>query len=231
MRNGIMHYLVKNLIKNLVKNLVKLYLLTATFAFSTVSQANQDETIYSIGAFNESEGERSGLELSMSDRSDYFGLRASVALYSGGNNTIEVYESNEYSYLDHINNSSSYQKDIIFSDIYNTSGNYKMDGSYKSYEKNETYFGFSGFFFVHTGQLINPYLGLGFFIGKTQHCTSDEELYDGCVDNFATAVYPEFGVEFNIVNFQITPYIRRYLDTSDSRTSGNVYGINVGMSF
>ncbi|TYK66382.1 hypothetical protein [Colwellia echini] len=91
-------------------------------------------------------------------------------------------------------------------------------------------------FFVHTGQLINPYLGLGIFIGKTQNCTDEEEQFEGCIDSFTTALYPEFGVEFNILKFQITPYIRRYyirryIETSDSRTSGNVYGINIGMGY
>jgi len=201
MRNGIMHYLVK------------LYLFMALCVFSTLSQANQDKTTSSIGAFEESEGERSGLELSVVNQSDYIGFRTSLVLYSGGNN-VKTASTKSYSFSD--GNDDFYLKDKIVT---------------TEYETNETYLGLSGFFFVHTGQLINPYLGLGVFIGKTQHCTDNEELYEDCLENYAAAVYPEFGIEFNIVKVQIIPYIRRYLDTSDSRTSGNIYGINIGMSF
>lgn len=191
--------------------LVKLYLLTALFAFSTISQANQDETIFSIGAFNEPEGERYGAEISVSAKGSLFGGRLSGTLYYGGNNT-ETAETTSYFSAD---------------DHFPPEGNTTTT----EYESNELYLGFSGFAFVHFGQLINPYLGLGFFIGETQNCTSHEEEFEDCTDSPALAVYPEFGIEFNIQSIQITPYIRRYYDTSDSHRSGNVYGINFGMSF
>ena len=191
--------------------LVKLYLLTALFAFSTRAQANQDEPTFSIGAFNEPKGDRSGAEISVSAKGDMFGGRLSGTLYYGGNN-VKTAETTSY---------------------FSAEGHFYPEGhrTTTEYESNDLYLGFSGFAFVHLDQLINPYLGVGFFIGKTQNCTSHEEEFEGCIDDPALAVYPEFGIELNIENIQITPYIRRYYDTSDSHKSGNVYGINFGLRF
>jgi hypothetical protein len=183
----------------------KLYLLTALFAFSIISPAKQDKVILSIGAFNEPEGERFGAEVSVSIKGHLFGGRLSGTLYSGGNN-VKAAETISYLYLE---------------------GNTTTT----EYESNELYLGFSGFAFIHLEQLINPYLGLGFFIGKTQYCTSHEEQFERCTDDAALAIYPEVGIELNIKSIQITPYIRRYYDTSDSRKSDNVYGINFGLQF
>ena len=190
---------------------VKLFLLTALFAFSTISHANQDEATFSIGAFNEPEGDRSGAEISVSLKGHMFGGRLSGTLYNGGNN-VKTAETTSY---------------------FSADGHFYPEGTTTTteYERNELYLGFSGFAFVHLDQLINPYLGVGFFIGKTQNCTSHEEEFEGCTNDPVLAVYPEFGIEFNIQSVQITPYIRRYFDTSDSRKSGNVYGINFGISF
>ena len=187
---------------------VKLYLLTTLFAFSIISQAKQDEVIFSIGAFNEPKGERSGAEISVSIKGQLFGGRLSGTLYSGGNN-VKAAETISYRYLE---------------------GN-TTTTEYESNESNELYLGFSGFAFIHLEQLINPYLGLGFFIGKTQYCTSREEQFERCTDDAALAIYPEVGIGLNIKSIQITPYIRRYYDTSDSRKSDNVYGINFGLNF
>ncbi|GAW95395.1 MULTISPECIES: hypothetical protein [Colwellia] len=191
--------------------LVKLYLLTALFAFSTISQASQDEPTFSIGAFNEPQGDRAGAEISVSAKGDMFGGRLSGTLYNGGNN-VKTAEITSY---------------------FSADGHFYPEGNTTTteFESNELYLGFSGFAFVHLDQLINPYLGLGFFIGKTQHCTSHEEEFENCTDDPVLAVYPEFGIELNIESIQITPYIRRYYDTSDSHKSGNVYGINFGIRF
>lgn len=168
---------------------IKLYLSLALLTLSTSSLARQSSPLFSIGAFNEPQGDRAGLEIAISGKGDYFGARLSGTLYKGGNNVKNGYESNEF------------------------------------------YAGFSGFGFVHMGQDINPYLGLGVFVGETLHCTSDEEEFENCVEETSAAIFPELGIEFNIQSVQITPYIRRYFDTSDSRNSGNVYGINFGISF
>ena len=93
-------------------------------------------------------------------------------------------------------------------------------------EKNEEYGGLSVFGFIHAGQLINPYLGLGMFVGRPFHCSSEKEELETCHEDAEVAFYPEFGVEVNIYNVRITPYIRRYYDTSTSNKSENVYGIN-----
>lgn len=194
-----MHYLVKSC------------LLAALFAISTISQAKQDEATFSIGAFNEPEGERFGAEISVSAKGEIFGGRLSGTLYYGGNNT-ETAETTSY---------------------FTADGHLYPQGNITTteYESNEPYFGFSGFAFVHLNQLINPYLGVGFYIGETMNCTSHQEEFEDCTDIPALAVYPEFGIELNIQSIQITPYFRRYYDTSDSYKSGNVYGINFGLRF
>lgn len=191
--------------------LVKLYLFTALFAFSTLPHAKHDDDTFSIGAFNEPEGERFGAEISVSGKGEMFGGRLSGSLFYGGNNT-ETAETTSYHSADGLFHPQGYTTTT-------------------EYESNELYLGFSGFAFIHLDQLINPYLGVGFFIGETQNCTTHEEEFEDCTDNTSLAVYPEFGIELNIESIQITPYIRRYYDTSDSYKSGNVYGINFGLRF
>jgi hypothetical protein len=101
----------------------------------------------------------------------------------------------------------------------------------EGYESKELYGGFSLFGFVHANEEINPYFGLGFFAGRNIECSSDDNYSDKCDKGTEFAIYPEIGVELNFEDFQITPYIRRYFDTSTSNQSGNVYGINVGIRF
>ena len=117
--------------------------------------------------------------------------------------------------------------------LYAGGNNINQDYQYTGtdYESNELYGGFSGFAFVHMGQVINPYIGLGVYLGETLHCSSSEEESGRCVEEPIAAIYPEFGVEFNIDILQVSPYIRRYFDSSDSNKSGNVYGINFGLKF
>lgn len=111
------------------------------------------------------------------------------------------------------------------------SGTLYKGGKNNEYESGELYAGFSGFGYVHMGQDINPYLGVGVFIGETLNCTDEQEEFENCSEEMTAALYPELGLELNIENIQVTPYIRRYFDTSDSRKSGNVYGINFGIVF
>lgn len=99
------------------------------------------------------------------------------------------------------------------------------------YTKNELYAGLSAFGFMHFDLPINPDIGLGAFVGKTSQCDQVEQDVYGCEESASLAIYPELGLEFNIADFQIAPYVRRYFDTSDDSTSGNVYGINFAISF
>jgi hypothetical protein len=99
------------------------------------------------------------------------------------------------------------------------------------YESDEVYAGFSAFAFIHTGLVVNPYLGLGIFAGNNFDCSDKEEENGYCAKDSEFAIYPEFGVEINIMNINITPYIRRYFDTNSSSKSNNVYGINLGVNF
>lgn len=111
------------------------------------------------------------------------------------------------------------------------SGTLYKGGKNNGDESSDLYAGFSGFGYIHTGQDINPYIGLGIFIGETLNCTDEEEESNYCSEEMTAALYPELGIKLNIENIQVTPYIRRYFDTSDSRKSGNVYGINFGIAF
>ena len=171
----------------------------------TLTHAKNHTSTYSLGAFTEPEGERFGLEMSLSNKGDYLGGRVSATLYAGGNNI----------------------EPAAFGNTFDVNGK----SITTEHENNELYGGFSGFGFVHLGQVINPYIGLGVFIGKTLNCSSTEEESGACIEDPIAAIYPEFGVEFNIDILQVTPYIRRYVDTSDSSKSGNVYGINFGLLF
>jgi opacity protein-like surface antigen len=101
-------------------------------------------------------------------------------------------------------------------------------------EENEIYGGLSAFAFVHFGQEINPYLGVGVFIGQGVGCDDSNSYYDdddNCKNRNEVALYPELGVEIHIEKVTISPYIRRYFDSSTSNKSGNVYGVTVGISF
>lgn len=162
-----------------------------------------------VGIFNEPSGERYGAELFISARGDYFGGRLSGVYYAStsiSTNKVETYTES--------------------TDIF---GNVIYAGTIEStqdIENNEEYGGFSVFAFIHADQLINPYLGLGMFVGRPFHCSSEKEELETCHEDAEVAFYPEFGVEVNIYNVRITPYIRRYYDTSTSNKSENVYGIN-----
>ncbi|HCM48767.1 MAG TPA: hypothetical protein DIS98_15145, partial [Colwellia sp.] len=92
---------------------VKLYLLMALFSFSIISQAKQDKVIFSIGAFNEPEGERSGAEISVSIKGHLFGGRLSGTLYSGGNN-VKTAETISYLYLEGNTTTTEYESNELY---------------------------------------------------------------------------------------------------------------------
>ena len=168
-----------------------------------------EPTSIGVGIFNEPSGERYGAELFISARGGYFGGRLSGVYYASTSISTQKVETS-----------------IESTDIF---GNIIYAGtidSTQSIEKNEEYGGLSVFAFIHADQVINPYLGLGMFVGRPFHCSSEKEEQDTCHEDAEVAFYPEFGVEINIQNVRITPYIRRYYDTSTSNKSENVYGIN-----
>jgi hypothetical protein len=87
--------------------------------------------------------------------------------------------------------------------------------------------GFSFTGFLHLNQrYINPYLGLGLFLGDTYHCTEEEKAEDECREDGVIAVYPEVGVAFNLVDIQIYPFARLYNFGDDT-----TYGLNLGLIF
>jgi hypothetical protein len=64
------------------------------------------------------------------------------------------------------------------------------------------------------------------FVGRPIHCSREKEDLGTCHEDAEVSFYPELGVEVSILSVTITPYIRRYFDTSTSNKSENVYGVN-----
>lgn len=80
-------------------------------------------------------------------------------------------------------------------------------------------------------ETINPYLGLGVFGGKTFNCRDREEENDWCEEESVVALYPEFGIAFDINKLRVYPYVRRYFDSNSGASMVNAYGIQVGITF
>lgn len=108
-----------------------------------------------------------------------------------------------------------------------------------SYQQSDMFGGFSVAGFVHLNQPINPYLGIGIQGSDTVYCSffdddeddwfSDEE----CVDSKhnVLAIYPEFGIRFNLGPVKVTPFVRRYFDTHDNLPVTNAYGVMFSLYF
>ncbi len=87
--------------------------------------------------------------------------------------------------------------------------------------------GFSMTGYFHLNQpYINPYLGLGLFLGDTYHCTEEEKEEDECREDVVAAIYPEVGVAINVASIQIYPFARLYNFGDDA-----TYGLNLGLRF
>ncbi len=92
--------------------------------------------------------------------------------------------------------------------------------------KEDLYVGFSFSYYYHLNQkYINPYFGLGAFLGITFNC-SDKEREEGCIEDLAALTYPEIGVSIKLGKLHIYPFVRRY-DFGDE----NTYGLNLGLKF
>ncbi|NRB37994.1 MAG: hypothetical protein HRU20_05940 [Pseudomonadales bacterium] len=92
--------------------------------------------------------------------------------------------------------------------------------------------GYSVTGYLHFGnKYINPYFGLGLFLGETFNCSAFEEENETCEEDFVIAAYPEFGISFNLQNIFIYPYVRRYFDSNSHASTVNAYGLHVGIKF
>lgn len=91
-------------------------------------------------------------------------------------------------------------------------------------------FSFSGYFHLDQKH-INPYVGLGIFVGETFNCTDFDEEHNDCTEDVVAAFYPELGVMFSIKAFFVYPYVRRYIDSNSEEDSVNAYGLNIGVKF
>ncbi|PCJ47568.1 MAG: hypothetical protein COA99_00740 [Moraxellaceae bacterium] len=99
-------------------------------------------------------------------------------------------------------------------------------------EVNEFFEGFSISGYYHLGQkIINPYVGVGVFSGEIYNCSREDENRGLCDNKFVLAIYPEFGVAFNIGNVQIYPFVRRYYDTNSPTGNISAYGLHLGLKY
>lgn len=108
-----------------------------------------------------------------------------------------------------------------------------------SYQKSDTFGGFSIAGFVHLNQPINPYVGIGLQGSNTIYCSlfdDDEEDFfsdEECVNSKQNvlAIYPEIGLRFNLGPVKLTPFVRRYFDTHDNLPVTNAYGLLLSFNF
>lgn len=89
----------------------------------------------------------------------------------------------------------------------------------------DSFTGFSFTGYLHLNQkYLNPYLGLGVFMGDTFNCSDDES--EECEEEGIFTIYPEVGLAINAGKLHIFPYVRRY-----NFNGHNTYGLNLGLKF
>ena len=76
--------------------------------------------------------------------------------------------------------------------------------------------------------IINPYIGLGVFAGRTYNCSSAEKEHYGCEEESMFSLYPELGLAIKLDQFFIYPYVRRSFSTNNGGEAANVIGLAVG---
>ena len=95
----------------------------------------------------------------------------------------------------------------------------------------DIYGGFSATAYFHPNlQYLNPYLGLGLFVGDTFNCSDNDEKDGTCNEDIVLAAYPEFGIGINIGKLHVFPFIRRYFDTNSHASTTSAYGVHIGIN-
>lgn len=94
----------------------------------------------------------------------------------------------------------------------------------KNNQEIEDHFGgISLSYYYHLNQkYVNPYFGMGVFLGRTFNCTDEEEEEGSCQEDYTAIAYPEIGFLIKLGELKIYPFIRRF-DFRDK----NTYGINL----
>jgi hypothetical protein len=83
--------------------------------------------------------------------------------------------------------------------------------------------GLSLSYYYHLNQkYINPYFGIGLFLGRTFNCTEEEEEEGDCLEDYAAITYPEVGILVKLGELHIYPFVRRYDFGKE-----NTYGFNL----
>lgn len=166
-----------------MKSIIILFLPFSFISYATVAAEKSDGFYGGLAAFNEKNGDHSGIEFTgLSNINKHFSAKISGVLYTG-------------------------KSDSKINDLF---GGFALTG------------------YSHLSQpYINPHIGLGLFVGETFNCTDSEEEAEECREDIVLAMYPEFGIAFNIYNIQIYPFVRRYFDTNSKASTVNAYGIQV----
>ncbi len=89
-------------------------------------------------------------------------------------------------------------------------------------EIEDNFEGLSLSYYYHLNQkYINPYFGIGLFLGRTFNCTEEEEERD-CLEDYTAITYPEIGILVKLGELHIYPFVRRY-----DFGNVNTYGLNL----
>lgn len=94
------------------------------------------------------------------------------------------------------------------------------------------YGGYSYTVYVHANTpILNPYLGLGMFAGKTFYCSEKREERGECEDYTTIALYPEIGLALTLGPLQLYTFSRFYYDTHADLSKEPTYGVHIGIVY
>ncbi|MFT7559875.1 MAG: hypothetical protein ACI93R_001790 [Flavobacteriales bacterium] len=182
-----------------------LYLLAASFIFllslskSTYAYNYYDNSRYFIGfgAFSSDKEDQSGGELFYQSIGDEYGYQFSATLYNNSHNN----------------------------DTRDDTGVFTGYSGMVSFAPNQLSL---------ADNILRPYMGIGLFGGelvdKNNSCdrSNNRDNFGSCEDDFfATALYPEVGIRFEIESVMISVYGRHYFDSALDFGSFTAYGASV----
>ena len=93
------------------------------------------------------------------------------------------------------------------------------------------FIGYSGLGYVALDLPIQPYLGMGIFLGQLQQNDEDCDEYsedEYCNDIYLTGYYPEVGLIWKNKKVLLSIFTRRYFDSENAYDAFNTYGFSIG---